>query len=68
MVAAKALRHQHLDRLAQQLLAVITEHPLGLRVDHLDQARRPIITIAFGADFDHLAKALASFVECKLTS
>ena len=50
MVAAEALRHQHLDRLAEHLVARVAEHALGLRVDHLDLPLLLIITIALGAD------------------
>ena len=39
MVAAEALGHQHLDRLAQHLGAREAEQPLGLGVDHFDHAR-----------------------------
>ncbi len=45
----ESLRHQHFDRLAQHLLALVAEHPFSLRVDHFDQPVRSIITIALGA-------------------
>ena len=36
VLRAKSLRHQQFDRLAEQLLAPIFEHLLGLRVDQFD--------------------------------
>src|SRR5439155_422544 len=40
MIGAITLRHEHLDWFAKQLITRIAEHPLGLRVDHLDEAGR----------------------------
>src|SRR5260370_1239258 len=36
MLVAKPLRNQHLDRVAEQLVASVTEEFLGLRVDQRD--------------------------------
>ena len=38
MPRAESLRNQHVDRLAEQFLALVAEHPFGLRVHHLDEA------------------------------
>ena len=36
MLSAQSLRHQHFDRLADQLVTVVTEQPFGLGIDQHD--------------------------------
>ena len=58
VVAAEALRHQHLHRLAQHLGARIAEHLLGLGIDHLDAPCGADHHHCVRRRFDHAPEAL----------
>src|SRR4249919_3759868 len=68
MIGAITLRHEHLDWFAKQFNTRIAEHPLGLRVDHLDEAGRSDHHNRVWRRLHHKAEALLAFLERQLIS
>src|SRR5260221_6157144 len=60
MVAAETLRHEHFDRLSEQLMADITEGFFDLQVDQSDLACATHHYHAVGRAFDDLAESFLS--------
>ena len=50
MMRSKPLRNQHLDHVAEQLVASVAEELFGLRIVSVMRPSLPTITIASGAD------------------
>src|SRR6266436_2216557 len=60
MVAAETLRHEHFDRLSEQLIAAVTEGLFDLQVDQSDLAFATHHYHAVGRAFDDLAESFLS--------
>src|ERR1700704_2809559 len=60
MVSAETLGYQHLDRLSQQLIAVVTEGLFDLQIDQRHLAFATHHYHAVGRAFDDLAESLLS--------
>jgi len=61
---AQPLGHQHVDRLPDQLVARVVEHPLGLGVDEHDRPRLVDDQDPIGRRVDQLAEREGLGVNC----
>ncbi len=68
MFGAIAFRHEQLDWFSKQLIPCIAEYPLGLSVDHFDEAGMADHNNRVWRRFHHLAETLLTSFEGRLIS